>query len=340
MIRATRLLTGSFLAILPSKISVWNLTRKCNLSCKHCYIDAGENKGDELSKEEAFYVIDELASLDFKVLLFSGGEPLLYNYLFELNTYAKNKGIKTCLSSNGSLITEEIAIKIKDGGFEYVGISIDGIKETHDRFRGISGSFDKALQGLRILKKQGVKRGIRFTLTKENIDELPNVIGFAENEGIERFCLYHLIYTGRGKEGMDVGKEERIKAIEYLIKRIEKGIKMEILTVANPCDGIYLLKKKPEIKIDNGCQAGERIINISPEGNIYPCQFFKKSLGNIREKSLKEILKNPFLGKLKNRENLKGRCGKCVYKETCGGCRVRAYATTSDYFGEDLSCYV
>ncbi|MEW6104284.1 MAG: radical SAM protein, partial [bacterium] len=166
MIRFTRLLTDSFQEVLPSKIAVWNLTRKCNLSCKHCYIDAGENKKDELSKDEAFNVIDELASLDFKVLLFSGGEPLFYEYLFELNAYAKTYRMKTCLSSNGSLITDDIAIKIKDGGFEYIGISIDGIKETHDRFRGISGSFDKALQGLRILKKQGVKSGIRFTLNK------------------------------------------------------------------------------------------------------------------------------------------------------------------------------
>lgn len=319
---------------LPHKIVVWNLTKRCNLFCKHCYIDAGDKKEDELKKDEAFSVIEELSSLDFKVILFSGGEPLFYPYLFELNERCKAYGIKTCLSSNGSLITEEIAIKIKDANFEYVGISIDGTKEIHDRFRGSSGSFDKAINGLRVLKECGVKRGIRFTLTKENIESLPSVIELGIREEVDRFCLYHLVSTGRGREDMDIKKDERRKVIEYLIKMINNGINIEILTVCNPCDGIYLHKDV------SGCKAGIKIINIAPDGNVYPCQFFKKSLGNIRKSSLSKILNNDFIALLNDRGNLKGKCGICKHKENCGGCRARAYAKWFDYFEEDPACYL
>lgn len=341
MIRLTRLLTGAFSEKLPHKIAVWNLTTACNLSCKHCYIDARTKGEDELKRDEAFSVIKELASLDFKVILFSGGEPLLYPDLFELNSYAKACGIKTCLSSNGSLITESLAIKIKDADFEYVGISIDGTREIHDRFRGIPGAFDKALNGLRVLKKYNVKRGIRLTLNKENIESLEDVIEISLKEGIERFCLYHLVPTGRGRENMDIGNAERKRVIEYLVQKITAGMKMEVLTVCNPSDGILLLQNnKGAEKHLSGCSAGMKIINIAPNGDVYPCQFFKKPLGNIKKSALSTILKNDFIGLLNDKKNLKARCGMCDYKELCGGCRVRAYARTSDYFGEDTACYI
>jgi len=342
MIRLTRLLTASSHQTLPSKIAVWNLTKRCNLSCRHCYIDAKDGSQNEIKKDEAFNIIRQLASLDFNVILFSGGEPLLYDGLFELNAYAKTLGIKTCLSSNGTLITDSLAIKIKDGGFEYVGISIDGKRETHDKFRGISGSFDKAMMGIRLLKNHGIKRGIRFTLNRENVNDLEDVISLCEKEEIERFCLYHLVYTGRGRENMDIGNRERIKVIEYLIKKVKSGIKIEVLTVDNHCDGIFLIQSKEKIReaLNGGCRPGVKIINIAPDGNVYPCQFFKKSLGNIKNTPLLKILNNELIKLLNDRGNLKGKCGECIYKELCGGCRVRAYATNSSYFDEDPACYL
>lgn len=340
MIRLTRLLSGDVSKRLPHKIAVLNLTTECNLFCKHCYIDGGRRK-EELKKDEAFRVIKELASLDFKLVLFSGGEPLLYPHLFPLNALCKDYGIKTCLSSNGSLC-EDFGWKIKGGDFDYVGISIDGVREIHDKFRAIPGAFDKAINGLRALKRWGVKRGMRFTLSRENIRSLPSVIELALKEELERFCLYHLVWTGRAASDLDIKNDERKRAIGYLIQKIKDGMKIEVLTACNPCDGVYLKEKGASLRKEGefGCSAGKRIISIAPNGDVYPCQFFKRSLGNIKKASLSEILNNDFIRLLNDRNALKGKCGGCVYKDLCGGCRVRAYAKTGDYFKEDPACYI
>ncbi len=342
-------------------IVVWNLTKKCNLTCQHCYIDASSDYTDELTTKEAMDLIDQIAFAGVRVILFSGGEPLLRKDLFELNAYVKARGLRTCLSSNGCLINPVIGQRIKEAGFEYVGISIDGTKMTHDRFRGITGAFDWAIEGIRILKEYGVRRGIRFTLNKENVFDLPSVIELAVKEGIERFCMYHLVYSGRATSKMDITIEERIRVIDYLIERtlfFEKlGINMEILTTDNHCDGVYIYKyiqkNMPEkteeikqlLKMSKGCSAGTKIINIGPEGNIYPCQFWQKGcLGNIRDTSLKDIISNTdneLLYKLKHKkEFLGGKCLECSDNDLCHGCRIRAYSTYNNYWAEDPVCYI
>lgn len=366
MIRFNELLIGDSSKTIELqdglKVVVWNLTKRCNLTCLHCYINADSSYSDEIPTDVVKSVITNMASYGIKVILFSGGEPLLRPDIFELGIYAHSCGIHPVLSSNGCLITQSIAQKIKQANFEYVGISIDGTQDTHDRLRGKKGCFKKAINGLRILKKYGVKRGIRFTIHKENINDLPKVMDLAVREKIERFCLYHLVYTGRARQMLDINNEERKKVIEYLIQKTislnKDRINMEILTTDNYCDGVFIykyLQKDNQIKTDivmkllrssSGCPAGDKIINIAPEGNVYPCQFWQSkqmSLGNIKDTDFSKILDSggKLLNKLKQKkEYLKGRCFECAYRDLCIGCRIRAYTAYGDYWVEDPACYL
>lgn len=345
-------------------IVVWNITNHCNLNCLHCYITAKDKKYQgELTTAEAKELIDDLALMKTPVLLFSGGEPLARDDIFELASYAQNKGLRIVLSSNGTLITREKASKIREVGLQYVGISIDGLKETHDRFRGIPGAFDKALKGLQILRQEGVKTGIRFTINKYNYKELPDILDLTEKENIPRFCMYHLVYAGRGIQmvNQDTSNIDKLEYMEFLGRKTlelhQKGVETEILTTDNHADGVmvlkYIAKNHPEredevrelLKMHGGCSAGVKIANIDPKGYVYPCQFWRnRSLGNIKEKKFREIWNNPndsFLSKLRNKaEHLKGKCGRCIYKEICAGCRIRAEVVYGDIFAEDPACYV
>ncbi len=343
-----------------SLLVVWNITRRCNLKCKHCYISADENVArQELSLTEAKGLIDSLVKVNTGVLLFSGGEPLLRPDIWELAEYARSKGIRCGLSTNGTLISEEIARKLKDHGIIYAGISIDGDRLTHDSFRG-ARSFEQALEGVRNCKKAELPVGIRFTLNKLNYKSLPKVLDLLVVEDIPRFCLYHLVYSGRASSAMDIDKDTRRQVIDLLIEKTfeyaEKDV--EILSVDNPCDGIYLyqqiISRNPErqeevlkeLMFRHGkCSAGERIMNISPSGDVYACQFWNtRSLGNIRETALEQIWTDKscyLLCNLRQREEkLKGKCGTCSYKSICGGCRLRAEAVYDDMWQEDPSCFL
>ena len=343
-----------------SCLTVWNLTKKCNLTCKHCYISAQDRFAkNELSTKEAKKTIDQLKKINAGMVLFSGGEPLLRNDLFELIDYAKKNNVKCALSTNGTLITEKTAKDLKATGIIYAGISIDGNEKVHNRFRG-DGSFKKSIQGITNCKKAGIPVGIRFTVNKLNYKSLPDIFDIIEQYEIPRFCMYHLVYSGRAEANLDIGKKTRKKIIDYLIKKTFdlKDKNLEILTVDNPCDGIYLYKyiteKYPQRK--NGilqelaqnhgrCSAGERIMAISPTGDIYTCQFWNHhKVGNIRKNSLSEIWsKAPctYLNKLRDKEkHLKGKCAECKYNEFCGGCRLRAKAVYNDIWQEDPSCFL
>jgi len=345
-------------------IVVWNITNKCNLRCKHCYISAEDKQyRDELTTEEAIRFIDDLAEMKVPVLLFSGGEPLLRKDIYELGKYAQKKGLRVVISSNGTLITEEVAAKISDAGFAYVGVSIDGKAETHDEFRQMDGGFMRAIQGIKNCLATGIKAGVRLTLNKHNADELLDVIDILVAENVPRFCMYHLVYSGRGEEIMqdDVPIVQKRQIIDSLLDKTmqlcDAGIKLEILTVDNHADGAYILKKimreQPErtdevlhlLKMHGGCSAGRKIANVDPLGNVHPCQFWSHvSLGNVRERAFSEIWNdenNGFLAELRvMKEKLKGKCGVCRYKEICGGCRIRAEVVHGDMWAEDPMCYL
>ncbi|MGI6549008.1 MAG: radical SAM protein [Syntrophomonadales bacterium] len=342
---------------------VWNTTNRCNLRCQHCYIEAqDEYYRDELTTAEAECFIDDLAQMGVPVLLFSGGEPLLRHDIMQLGRLASQKGLRPVISTNGTLITKELATEIKDAGFQYVGISIDGLPATHDRFRRKEGAFEQALRGIRACIDQGIKAGIRFTVNRVNQMDLPGILDIVEKEKIPRFCMYHLVYAGRGKDmlDLDTDPQETQKILDLVIEKTldlhQRGIEVEILTTDNHADGIYIynrIKKiAPErtaeviklLEMHGGCSAGTKFANVDPRGNVHPCQFWQDyTVGNIKETPFSEIWNSddPLMIMLRNKaEHLKGRCGDCGFKTLCGGCRIRARAVHGDIWAEDPACYL
>jgi radical SAM protein with 4Fe4S-binding SPASM domain len=342
---------------------VWNTTNRCNLKCRHCYINAEDRSYDgELTTDEAKIFIQDLAAMKVPVLLFSGGEPLVRKDIFELGKMAADLGLRPVLSSNGTLIDEDKALKIKEAGFQYVGISIDGAKKTHDAFRGFDGAFDAALQGIRNCLNIGLKTGIRFTVNRFNQGDLPEIIDIVEQNQIPRFCMYHLVYSGRGQEliDMDTSLKEKRAIIEFLGKKAvdlkEKGVEVEILTTDNHADGLLLLnymrEKEPSraeeiiklLEMHGGCSAGTKFANVDPKGNVHPCQFWQDyTVGNIRETPFSQIWNSQDALMVKLREkhkHIKGKCANCAYNSLCCGCRIRARAVNGDIWAEDPACYL
>ncbi|SEJ42085.1 putative heme d1 biosynthesis radical SAM protein NirJ1 [Propionispira arboris] len=347
-------------------VVVWNSTRTCNLSCRHCYMssDAKLYK-DELSTEEAKQFIDDLADFKVPVILFSGGEPLIRPDFFELAEYAEKKGIRPTLSTNGTLITREVAQKIKDIGVGYVGISLDGLRDVNDKFRGKEGAFDAAMQGIKNCVAVDQRVGLRFTINHHNIQELERIFDFIEAENINRVCFYHLVYSGRGNQMMDedVTAEESRKAMDIIIRRTKdfeaRGLKKEILTVDNHCDGIYMylqaiaegdivVAKQIEkyISMNGGNRSGIAFGEVDPMGYVHPDQFTQHhTFGNVRNRKFGDIwsdASNEIMAGLKDRKPLlKGRCSKCKYLANCNGnFRTRAEARTGDFWESDPSCYL
>ncbi|KUO61327.1 MAG: radical SAM protein [Gracilibacter sp. BRH_c7a] len=346
-------------------VVVWNSTRTCNLNCVHCYMDSDAKKYQgELSTDEAKKFIDDLADFGVPVLLFSGGEPLIRPDFYELAGYTVSKGIRPTLSTNGTLITREVAQKIKDIGVGYVGISLDGLREVNDKFRGKSGAFQAAMEGIQHCVAVGQRVGLRFTINRHNYEELDRIFDFIEEEKIDRVCFYHLVYSGRGQKMMDedLTLEESRQAMETIIKRTkdfqERGLQKEILTVDNHCDGVYLyldaLKNDPAraesiknlIGLNGGNRSGIAFGQVDPFGFVHPDQFTQHiSFGNVRERKFSEIwtdLSHPVLAGLKDRKPLlKGRCAQCQYLSFCNGnFRTRAEAVTGDLWESDPACYL
>lgn len=346
-------------------IVVWNCTRTCNLRCVHCYSNSYAQKyPGELTTEEAQRVIDDLAAYKVPAMLFSGGEPLTRPDVLELIEYATGKGLRITLSTNGTLIDEKKAAKLKELGLSYAGISLDGIGETNDFFRGKEGAFDAAVRGFRNCMAVGQKVGLRLTLTRRNCMDLHDIFDFIENEGIQRACFYHLVYTGRGNRADELTNSEIRGAMDIILERVmsfhERGIQKEILTVDNHADNAYiylkLRERNPEyaervyqlMKWNGGGanSSGIGIGNIDWLGNVHPDQFWQSTtFGNVKERPFSEIWSDnsiPLLAQLRNRlPLLKGRCGACRFKEICGGSfRVRAFQVYGDPWAPDPACYL
>jgi len=346
-------------------VVVWNVGQRCNLRCVHCY-SASKNidYSGELSTEEGYALIDDLAEFGAPVMLFSGGEPLMRPDIIELAAHATKKGMRAVVSTNGTLITREMARDLKKVGLSYVGVSLDGIGETNDRFRGMPGAFDQALQGIKNCQKEGIKVGLRFTINKRNAADIPGIFKLLEEEDIPRVCFYHLVYAGRGSKLVeeDLTHEETRRVVDQIIDLTadlhRRGKPKEVLTVDNHADGVYLylrlLKEDPDraakvlelLQMNAGNSSGNGIGCVSWDGEIYADQFWRHySFGNVRQRKFSEVwtdLSNPLMAKLKNKvPHLTGRCAQCQWKNICGGnFRVRAEAVTGDLWAPDPACFL
>jgi radical SAM protein with 4Fe4S-binding SPASM domain len=348
-------------------IVVWNITSHCNLKCVHCYNDSGADvKSNEATTPEAKAVLDDLAEFGVPSVLFSGGEPLTRKDLFELIPYAVDKGLRTVISTNGTLITAEKARQIKKMGVSYVGISLDGIGKVNDQFRGVEGAFEDAVAGIRNCMDAGARVGLRLTLTKRNAQDIEGLFDFFEKEGIERACFYHLVPAGRGQDMFsdDLTHAQSRQAIEMILAKTKEckdaGKDTDILTVDNHVDGIYLylklLAENPEKAAEvwklltwNGGglnSSGVGIGCIDFNGKVHANQFWGHyDLGDIHEKKFSEIWSNndePLLKGLRDRRSyVKGRCRLCKFFDACGGSlRVRADLYYNDPWAPEPACYL
>ncbi len=349
-------------------VVVWNMGRRCNLRCIHCYAQSKDIEyTNELTTQQGKELIDDLAKFGAPVILFSGGEPLMRPDLPELAQYARSKGMRAVISTNGTLIDKKMAKVLKEIGLSYVGVSLDGMRETNDKFRGVKGAFDLALQGMRNCLAEGIKVGLRFTVNKKNVKDIPAIFDLLENENIPRVCFYHLVYAGRGSKlvNEDLTHEESRKTLDLIMDRTkavhDKGFPMEVLTVDNHCDGPYvyfrLLKEDKAraqevfelLKMNQGNSSGIGIACVSWDGSVHADQFWRHySFGNVRERKFSEIwmdTSNELMRGLKNRKPLikanADRCARCKWFDICNGnFRVRAEAIYGNIWADDPACYL
>ncbi len=331
----------------PGPVVIWNLVRRCNLACKHCYsISADTDFPGELTTEEIFAVMDDLRRFRVPVLILSGGEPLLRPDIYTIAHRAKEMGFYVALSSNGTLVNSDNIARIAEVGFDYVGVSLDGIAETHDRFRRQSGAFAASMNGIRLCREHGVKVGIRYTLTEDNAHDLLPLLGLLEREQLDKFYFSHLNYAGRGNRNRkdDAHYRTTRRAMDLLFdtgwRWISAGQPRELVTGNNDADGVYLLfwvrQRFP----------GVNVANIDNLGNVHPdTMWWHHTLGNVRERPFSEIWRDtsdPLMAGLKAQPRpVKGRCGQCGYFDICGGnTRVRAQQLTGDPWAEDPACYL
>ncbi|MEF3697446.1 12,18-didecarboxysiroheme deacetylase [Desulfolutivibrio sp.] len=346
-------------------VVVWNMTRRCNLKCVHCYAKALDEHGkDEINTEQGKAIIDDLAAYGAPVMLFSGGEPLVRKDLVELAHHAVSKGMRAVISTNGTLITPEKAKELKSVGLSYVGISLDGGEDIHDRFRGVSGAFKKALRGIENCQNEGLKVGLRFTINKRNAVEIPVLFDLVRDLNVPRICFYHLVYSGRGSELIkeDLDHAETRAAVDLIMDRtralFDAGLPKEVLTVDNHADGPYVLQRllredparaeevKTLLSFNEGNNSGRGIGCISWDGAVHADQFWRNhTFGNVLQRPFSQIWDDPdieLLAKLKDKKKyVGGRCATCKYLDICGGnFRARAEAYYDDIWAEDPACYL
>jgi radical SAM protein with 4Fe4S-binding SPASM domain len=348
----------------PSVV-VWNVTRACNLRCLHCYANATPAPArDELTTTEGYALLDDLAAYRVPVLILSGGEPLVRPDLLDLAAHAVERGLRVVLSTNGTLLADDTVTALKDAGVSYVGVSVDGLEERHDLLRGVPGAFRRTVGGLRRCRDAGLRVGLRFTLTRDNVSDLPGVLALARHEGIPRLCVYHLVYAGRGADlrHADLTATERRKVVSFLLREADRivaaGEDLELLTVDNHADAalayLHLLRRDPvraaaawNLLVRNGGNgSGLRIAAVDARGFVHPDQFWTHHrVGTVRDRPFSELWENPedrLLRDLRDRSTrLAGRCATCRFLPICNGnMRVRAEAAHGDVWADDPSCYL
>jgi heme d1 biosynthesis radical SAM protein NirJ len=346
-------------------IVIWNLTRRCNLECVHCYSSSKERHySGELTTKQALDTLDGLAQAHCGTIVFSGGEPLYREDIHTLARRAVELGLPLTLSTNGTLIDDKTADLLVESGFTYIGVSLDGMEETHDRFRGMKGAFRQAVDGLMRIKERGVKVGVRFSLTRINIADLPRIFRFVEERDIGKLYLSHLVYSGRGNMSKDddLSPAETRRVMEYVFEKAEEyaasASHPQIVTGNNDADAVFLLlglmKKDPKaaerllpmLERAGGNNAGLGVANIDPTGEVHPDPLTSYiNLGNVTERSFGQIWsdeRHHALARLRERpRRINGRCGECAWLSVCGGnARPRARLVNGDMWGSDPACYL
>ncbi|WP_293764430.1 heme d1 biosynthesis radical SAM protein NirJ [uncultured Aquitalea sp.] len=346
-------------------VVIWNLIRRCNLTCQHCYsTSANRDFPGELSTAEAYEVMDDLKAFGVPVLILSGGEPLLRPDILDIGRRAKAMGFYVGLSSNGTLIDERNVAALADTGFDYVGVSLDGIGETHDAFRRLAGGFELALRGVRLAREAGMKVGIRYTMTEDNAQDLPALLQLMADEDIDKFYFSHLNYAGRGnKHRADDVRHARTRwamdlLIEQALAQLRASRPREFVTGNNDADGVYLLhwarRHYPQraealreaLRRWGGNASGVNVANIDNLGNVHPdTMWWKIKLGNVRERPFSAIWRDashPLMAGLRQTPRpVLGRCGACAHRDICNGnTRVRAWELTGDFWAADPACYL
>lgn len=347
-------------------VVIWNLTRRCNLRCRHCYTTSADIPfPGELSHEQAMTVLEDLSDFGIPALILSGGEPLARFDFFQLAQRARELNFHhLSLSTNGTQLTGENARRVANLGFDYVGISLDGIGAKNDWFRGVNGAFADALAGVRACKALGVKVGLRFTITEDNASQLPEMLDLCDAEGVDKFYLSHLVYAGRGDKhrGEDTGHLRTRNAMDLLIDRawaaVAEDRPLEIVTGNNDADAVYLLRwimrhlgedkaehVRAHLEAWGGNSSGVGVANIDPQGLVHPDTYWSDyTVGSVKEKAFSKLWTgdDPMLATLRQRPRpLKGRCGDCALKAVCGGnTRIRALQLSGDPWEEDPACYL
>ena len=346
-------------------VVIWNLIRRCNLTCKHCYTTSTDiDFPNELTTPQIYTVMDDLKAFKVPVLILSGGEPLLHPDIFAISRHAKDLGFYVALSSNGTKISKSNIDEIADINYQYIGVSLDGIKDTHDQFRRVQGSFDQALAGIHLCLDKGIKVGLRFTLTKDNAEDFPALLQLMDDNNIDKFYLSHLNYGGRGNKNrkddahFSMTRDAMDLLFETCYTLLKEGKDREFVTGNNDADAVYFLhwvaRQFPEqvghikarLEQWGGNASGVNVANIDNLGNVHPDTFWwHYDLGNVKERPFSEIwldTKDPLMAGLKQQPRpLEGRCASCHYQNICNGnTRVRAAQTTGNFWAEDPGCYL
>ncbi|RLC62335.1 MAG: hypothetical protein DRI01_07055 [Chloroflexi bacterium] len=343
----------------PPFMVSYSITTKCNLKCKHCYSSSVEQAApDELSTDEAFRLMDDLSRWGIGLLIIDGGEPLCRDDLLDVVKYASSKGIRTTIGSNGTLIDKTMASRMLEAGVMAVAISVDGADaQTHDNFRGINGAFEQTMKGIKACRDASLPFQLNMVIRKDTLSQLEDMLRLAVECGVDAAELFDLVAAGRAKEECKeqvLSPDERRQAME-LLAEAQADYPLIIRVPACPMYPLLLQQKNVKPKhfpvemlrrvpyYGRGCAAGMPMgyVMVQSNGEVNPCMLLQVNLGNIREQSIVSIWENsPVLAQLRQRELLKGVCGQCTYRDSCSGCRGRAYEETGDMMTADPGCWL
>ena len=325
----------------PALVS-WNLTKKCNLACPHCYMDAGQGAEDELTTEECLDLVAEMKALGTEMLILTGGEPLLRRDIYDIARTASDLGLWVVMGTNGVLVNDHVAAKMKECGVKGVGISIDSVDaDRHNAFRGGPDAWKYSVRALEVCRRHGLEVLVQSTVMKDNLHEVDDLMAFARDKGAWSFNLYYLVETGRGK-GMaeqELSPAETDASLRHLVDAQAGYAPMLVRAKCAPQFKQLAFEMGRGGMESGGCMAGTEYCRITPEGNVTPCPYMDLVAGNVRQEGFSAVWNDsPIFADLRDASRLKGKCGSCEFSELCGGCRCRAYAGTGDHLAADPAC--